>query len=295
MDRSNNRGPSASLSWQGQKLSVRFPSCSLVRSLAHTRLIPRAGTTGSLPCGQVVWDESSPEGHRIISLLVGRLHLLQRSTQTDPSSGVEASSSASLAAYLNSLQFSVEESAAWFGKGSGWRVTSGTYCCFNAFSRVDMRVEATIPGGVFAYIVDLRGDKWVLHHYRSSPGRTLITDTTQRQNSGRRHTSLPCSGLSATQTTPRTAWQDIASWILSTRSRRNSAFSAPPKRSSSAAGNLAQTQRSRSLPLSTTTSQLPFSNTLQTPFAWRKPPTCSKGCYRKSLMSQYSSQGVTSG
>ena len=77
----------------------------------------------------------------------------------DNSSGVEASSSASLAAYLNSLQFSVEESPAWFGKGNGWRVRSGTYCCFNAFSRVDMRVEAAIPGGVQAYVIDLRGER----------------------------------------------------------------------------------------------------------------------------------------
>ncbi|WVR09529.1 hypothetical protein IAU60_006597 [Kwoniella sp. DSM 27419] len=74
-------------------------------------------------------------------------------------SGVEASSSASLAAYLNSLQFSVEEDTAWFGKGNGWKVRSGTYCCFNAFSRVDMRVDVKIPGGVDAYVVDLRGDK----------------------------------------------------------------------------------------------------------------------------------------
>ncbi|WWD19144.1 hypothetical protein CI109_103602 [Kwoniella shandongensis] len=74
-------------------------------------------------------------------------------------SGVEASSSASLAAYMNSLQFSVEESPAWFGKGNGWRVREGTYCCFNAFSRVDMRVDVKIPGGVEAYVVDLRGDR----------------------------------------------------------------------------------------------------------------------------------------
>jgi hypothetical protein len=77
----------------------------------------------------------------------------------NPSSGVEASSSASLAAYLNSLQFSVEESQAWFGKGAGWHVSSGVYCCFNAFSRVDVRVDVKIPGGVDAYIVDLRGER----------------------------------------------------------------------------------------------------------------------------------------
>ncbi|ORY35498.1 bud site selection-related protein [Naematelia encephala] len=77
-------------------------------------------------------------------------------------SGVEASSSASLAAYLNSLQFSIEEPPGWFGvgpKASGWKVRSGTYCCFNAFSRVDIRVEVMIPGGVHAYVVDLRGEK----------------------------------------------------------------------------------------------------------------------------------------
>jgi hypothetical protein len=34
-----------------------------------------------------------------------------------------------------------------------------TFSCFNAFSRVDMRVEAKIPGGVDAYIVDLRGER----------------------------------------------------------------------------------------------------------------------------------------
>lgn len=85
-------------------------------------------------------------------------------------SGVEASSSASLAAYLNSLQFELEESGAWFSKGPSWKVRSGTYwsvshvcvfprhawltivvffnSCFNAFSRVDVRVDVKIPGGV---------------------------------------------------------------------------------------------------------------------------------------------------
>jgi hypothetical protein len=33
--------------------------------------------------------------------------------------------------------------------------------CFNAFSRVDVRVEVKIPGGVDSYIVDLRGEKYV--------------------------------------------------------------------------------------------------------------------------------------
>jgi hypothetical protein len=49
---------------------------------------------------------------------------------------------------------------AWFGgRTSTWKVRSGTYCCFNAFSRVDVRVDVKIPGGVEAYVVDLRGEK----------------------------------------------------------------------------------------------------------------------------------------
>lgn len=33
--------------------------------------------------------------------------------------------------------------------------------CFNAFSRVDVRVDVRIPGGVDAYVVDLRGERYV--------------------------------------------------------------------------------------------------------------------------------------
>ncbi|KAH9453069.1 hypothetical protein MJO28_008002 [Puccinia striiformis f. sp. tritici] len=80
-------------------------------------------------------------------------------------SGADASSSASLAAYLNSLTYSIEESGSWLGGWGGgggkgaWRIRSGCYCCFNAFSRVDVRVEVKIPGGVDAYLIDLRGEK----------------------------------------------------------------------------------------------------------------------------------------
>ena len=31
--------------------------------------------------------------------------------------------------------------------------------CFNAFSRVDMRVEVKIPGGVKTHVIDERGNK----------------------------------------------------------------------------------------------------------------------------------------
>ncbi|EJT99413.1 chaps-domain-containing protein [Dacryopinax primogenitus] len=74
-------------------------------------------------------------------------------------SGVDSSSSASLAAYLNSLIYSLEEQGSWFGAKTPWKLRSGTYCCFNAFSRVDARVDVKIPGGVSAYIIDLHGDR----------------------------------------------------------------------------------------------------------------------------------------
>ncbi|KAG1725990.1 Chs5p-Arf1p-binding proteins-domain-containing protein [Suillus lakei] len=74
-------------------------------------------------------------------------------------SGVDASSSASLAAYINSLIYSIEDNSAWFSKSMTWKVRNGCYCCFNAFSHVDIRVDVKIPGGVFAYVVDLRGER----------------------------------------------------------------------------------------------------------------------------------------
>ncbi|KAI0747025.1 chaps-domain-containing protein [Daedaleopsis nitida] len=74
-------------------------------------------------------------------------------------SGVDASSSASLAAYINSLTYNIEDDSGWFTKGTSWKVKNGRYCCFNAFSRVDVRVDVHIPGGVQAYVVDLRGER----------------------------------------------------------------------------------------------------------------------------------------
>ncbi|KAI0263047.1 chaps family protein [Gloeopeniophorella convolvens] len=74
-------------------------------------------------------------------------------------SGIDTSSSASLAAYINSLTYSIEESQAWFSKGPVWKVKNGCFCCFDAFSRVDVRVDVKIPGGVVAYVIDLRGER----------------------------------------------------------------------------------------------------------------------------------------
>ncbi|KAG2176386.1 hypothetical protein INT43_005620 [Umbelopsis isabellina] len=73
-------------------------------------------------------------------------------------SGVDASSSASIAAYLNSLTYAIDDNAAWFGKGE-FKIRGATYCCYNAFSRVDIRVEVKIPGGVESYYIDARGER----------------------------------------------------------------------------------------------------------------------------------------
>jgi hypothetical protein len=42
-------------------------------------------------------------------------------------SGVDASSSATLAAYLNSLTYSLDETQSWFSKSNAWRIRSGIY------------------------------------------------------------------------------------------------------------------------------------------------------------------------
>ncbi|KAI9599571.1 Chs5p-Arf1p-binding proteins-domain-containing protein [Syncephalis fuscata] len=73
-------------------------------------------------------------------------------------SGVDASTMASLAAYINTLTYSQNEQQGWFGKSnSQWRITSAVYCCYNAFSRVDMRVIVKIPGSVECFMIDSYG------------------------------------------------------------------------------------------------------------------------------------------
>lgn len=73
--------------------------------------------------------------------------------------GVDTSSSASIAAYLNTLTFTLGEEQIWFGKQPQWKVQTGVYCSYNAFSKNDVRVLVKIPGSVEAYVVNDRGDK----------------------------------------------------------------------------------------------------------------------------------------
>ncbi|KAL4810021.1 Chs5p-Arf1p-binding proteins-domain-containing protein [Aspergillus unguis] len=67
--------------------------------------------------------------------------------------GIDASSSASLAAYVNTLVANPLDKTN--------KVVSGIYCCYNAFSHLDMRVEVKIPGSLESYCIDERGDKRV--------------------------------------------------------------------------------------------------------------------------------------
>jgi len=68
--------------------------------------------------------------------------------------GNNASSSASLATYINKLINSVENRTSSWLPLSSWRIANGIYCCYNAFSKVDIRVEVQIPGGVVCYMID---------------------------------------------------------------------------------------------------------------------------------------------
>ena len=47
------------------------------------------------------------------------------------------------------------------------------FSCFNAFSRVDVRVDVKIPGGVNAYVVDLRGERYVVSAACLRPPRSI--------------------------------------------------------------------------------------------------------------------------
>ncbi|KAJ2741242.1 bud site selection protein [Coemansia sp. BCRC 34301] len=107
--------------------------------------------------------------------------------------GVDTSTSASLAAYINSLQYSLSETLGWFGSGNNWKIASGTYCTYNAFSNVDLRVQVKIPGGVDAYIVTPAGDRrevteelWKECHVSSLLRAILYADPTTYSVTGLR-------------------------------------------------------------------------------------------------------------
>jgi len=71
--------------------------------------------------------------------------------------GVDVSSAAAIAAYLTTLTRPLGEDQLWFSRAIGWRVIEGTYCAYNVFSNVDVRVTASFPGGTRMYVVTPEG------------------------------------------------------------------------------------------------------------------------------------------
>ena len=84
-----------------------------------------------MPCSQKLWQDWPERCARALCrvyllreiltarvLQIGSYHYV---------SGVDASSSASLAAYINSLTYGVEDNSTWFAKGNQWKVRSGCY------------------------------------------------------------------------------------------------------------------------------------------------------------------------
>lgn len=152
---------------------------------------PRTRSTRSLSCSQK-HRTRRPARCKLILLTRRCISNREQLGSYHYVSGIDTSSSASLAAYINSLTYSIEEPQAWFTKGPTWKVKNGcfwcvrlgpisdnlltiyslpielddpfptTRSCFNAFSRVDVRVDVKIPGGVNAYVIDLRGERSVI-------------------------------------------------------------------------------------------------------------------------------------
>lgn len=72
--------------------------------------------------------------------------------------GVDTSNSASIAAHLQGLANLIgSRSQYWFGEKKHWKVPELTYCTYNAFSKVDMRVTVHIPGKFESSIINSDG------------------------------------------------------------------------------------------------------------------------------------------
>ena len=100
---------------------------------------------------------------------------------------------------------------------------SPTHSCFNAFSRVDVRVDVKIPGGVQAYVVDLRGERCVSERW-TRDGNMLhsLSDMKLLLRSGKKP-SYPLSFVPfSTPTIPRTGWKRTGNSIQSPTPRANS-------------------------------------------------------------------------
>lgn len=72
--------------------------------------------------------------------------------------GVDTSNSASIAAHLQGMATLMSSKAQyWFGEKKHFKVPELTYCSYNAFSKVDMRVTVHIPGKFQSSVVNHEG------------------------------------------------------------------------------------------------------------------------------------------
>ncbi len=93
--------------------------------------------------------------------------------------------------------------------------TTPRLSCFNAFSRVDIRVDVKIPGGVNAYVIDLRGERCAYSSVNPLLLIIIVADMKLRQKYGRRPTCpLYCEPYYI-RTTRHTSLTPIESWIQS--------------------------------------------------------------------------------
>eukprot|EP00743_Colponemidia_sp_Colp-15_P010059 GILK01011044.1.p1 GENE.GILK01011044.1~~GILK01011044.1.p1 ORF type:complete len:537 (-),score=111.18 GILK01011044.1:567-2177(-) len=73
--------------------------------------------------------------------------------------GLDTANPAAVSAYFQSLLLN-QETANWFGSGV-WRIAGGEFCLYNAFSKLDIRVEFQIPGipAVKTYALTATGER----------------------------------------------------------------------------------------------------------------------------------------
>ncbi|RCK63687.1 Protein BCH1 [Candida viswanathii] len=72
--------------------------------------------------------------------------------------GVDTSNTASIAAHLQNIANLMSSKLQyWFGEKKHWKVPELTYCSFNAFSKVDMRVTVHIPGKFEVQVLNHEG------------------------------------------------------------------------------------------------------------------------------------------
>lgn len=96
--------------------------------------------------------------------------------------GADVSNSATIAALLHSVGEIIDEKPQlWFGKHKSWNVIEATYCSYNAFSQLDVRVKVGMPGSIESFMIDSAGnrvepsDKLWMETFICAMVRALIT------------------------------------------------------------------------------------------------------------------------